>query len=81
MNEVETLDDLMPIIAYASPSLCSLLSYNSVRRRIARPTLTCPAHDAHDANTTHTRTRTRARTHTHTHTHDAHDSHHRGRDG
>ncbi|ELR23992.1 fungal Zn(2)-Cys(6) binuclear cluster domain containing protein [Acanthamoeba castellanii str. Neff] len=29
MNEVETLDDLMPIIVYASPSLCSLLGYNS----------------------------------------------------
>ncbi|ELR18715.1 uncharacterized protein ACA1_395460 [Acanthamoeba castellanii str. Neff] len=28
MNEVEALDDLVPIIVYASPSLCKLLSYD-----------------------------------------------------
>ena len=42
VNEVETLDDLVPIIVYASPSLCELLGYDQVHTRIAQPTLICP---------------------------------------
>jgi hypothetical protein len=36
MEEAETLDDMdTPIIAYASPSMCNLLGYDTVRA--ARP--------------------------------------------
>ncbi len=44
VNEVETLDDLVPIIVYASPSLCKLLGYDQVHTRIARliPPLPAP---------------------------------------
>jgi hypothetical protein len=47
IKEFETLDDLVPIIVYASPSLCKLLGYDQVHTHVAHPTLTCPTHTRH----------------------------------